>query len=179
MGGKSPARRNLRGYRNWSVGWWPLGPFPLTAMNHFPDEAIGLAEQLIRQFEGCRLEAYLDVRQVPTIGWGDTRNVQMGMTISQAEADQRLQDQLSEKAQGVDGLLKVDLSAPCAAALVDFAYNAGVNALAGSTLLRLLNSGNPDAVPGQLLRWNRSNGVEVAGLTRRRQAEADLWNSDV
>jgi lysozyme len=66
-------------------------------------------------------------------------------------------------------------------ALVDFAYNAGAANLRSSTLLRLLNSGDYAGASGQFIRWNKatSNGqlIVLPGLTRRRTAEAQLFNT--
>ncbi|MDD2462537.1 MAG: lysozyme [Desulfobulbus sp.] len=58
-----------------------------------------------------------------------------------------------------------------------FAFNVGVSALERSTLLQVINRGNFDQVPAQFLRWTKANGKELAGLKRRRQAEANLWRN--
>jgi lysozyme len=60
--------------------------------------------------------------------------------------------------------------------LVSFAFNVGIANFQQSTLLRLLNRGWYEQVPAQLMRWNRSRGEVLGGLTRRRAAEARLWN---
>ena len=65
------------------------------------------------------------------------------------------------------------------AALVSFAFNVGVLNLERSTLLRLLNRGWYEQVPAQMMRWNRAAGEAMGGLTRRRAAEAQLWNSTI
>jgi lysozyme len=41
-----------------------------------------------------------------------------------------------------------------------------------------VNIGNYRGVPEQIMRWNKANGKVLEGLTRRRQAEADLFNAD-
>lgn len=136
-------------------------------------------ELLIQSFEGCELEAYLDIAGVPTIGWGHTGpEVHLGMVITQEEAD-RLFDEDTDRFEAA-----VDKMAPgCTdnqfAALVSFAYNLGEGALQSSTLLRMHKSGEFDGAADQFRRWNKArvNGklVVVKGLTRRRAAEAALY----
>ena len=147
-------------------------------MQNFPDDAVASAISLIRQFEGCRLTAYQDQGGIWTIGWGDTENVQPGMTITQADADQRLVSRVDQTARGADNALAITLTASQAGACIDLAYNIVVGAFAGSTLLKDINRGNFSDVPTQFLRWNKVGGQPNAGLTRRRQAEINLWESD-
>jgi lysozyme len=61
-------------------------------------------------------------------------------------------------------------------ALVSFVFNVGANAFINSTLLKVLDQGFYNAVPVQLMRWNKDNGKVVKGLTNRRNAEVELWN---
>ncbi len=75
----------------------------------------------------------------------------------------------------VTDLVKVPLSDNQFSALVAFVFNIGVGHFAKSTLLRELNAGQYDSVPGQLALWNHINGVVNVGLTRRRAAEIALW----
>jgi lysozyme len=39
----------------------------------------------------------------------------------------------------------------------------------------VLNSGDYNGVPAQIMRWNKAGGKVLAGLTRRRTAEAELF----
>lgn len=131
---------------------------------------------LIKQWEGCRLTAYKDVAGVWTIGYGSTgAHVRAGMTISQAEADALLVADLARFERAVEKLVKVPLSDGQFAALVSFAFNVGEGALQKSTLLKKLNAGNYDAVPGELAKWVNAGGKKVQGLVNRRAAEAGLW----
>lgn len=139
-------------------------------------------EQLIQSFEGCELEAYLDVAGIPTIGWGHTGpEVKLGQTITQAEADGLFDVDTDRFEAAVDGLTNGKATDNQFAALVSFAYNLGAEALAGSTLLRMHNSGDFAGAAAQFGRWNKAkvNGklVVVKGLTRRREAEAALYRS--
>lgn len=76
----------------------------------------------------------------------------------------------------VNSKVKVKLSQNQYNALVSFAFNVGVCAFRGSTLLRLLNAGDYDAVPVQMRRWIFSAGKKTQGLKNRREKEIDLWS---
>ncbi|MDK7586203.1 lysozyme [Alcaligenes faecalis subsp. phenolicus] len=132
----------------------------------------GLA--ILQYFESCRLEAYWDADgKVWTIGWGDTGpDVVKGLRITQAEADQRLQRRLAR--EFVSGVLKA-LTRPATQAqldaMIDLAYNIGVSAFQGSTLVRLFNAGDQAGAAEQFPRWNKSGGKILLGLRRRRAAD--------
>lgn len=139
---------------------------------------------LIQEFESCRLKAYLDGGGVWTIGWGTTvyptgAKVKRGDVVTQAQADTYFMRDVSIKSIAVDKLTAgVKLKQQQYDALVSFTYNVGSNALKTSTLLRLLRvNPNDPAIRTQFMRWNKDNGKVVAGLTRRRKAEADLYFS--
>lgn len=134
---------------------------------------LGIA--LIKSFEGLRLKAYKDIVGVPTIGYGSTHGVTMGDEITEAEAEAMLLEDLKEYEDCVNQCVTVEITQTEFDALVSFAYNLGCGALRSSTLLKLLNAGNKEAAAQQFRRWNKAGGVEVAGLTRRRLAEADLF----
>jgi lysozyme len=130
---------------------------------------------LIKQFEGCRLIAYLCPAGVWTIGWGRTTNVKRGDTCTQAQADAWLAQEYDAFEKKVGALVHVPVTANQLGALVSFAYNVGIGALGSSTLLRLLNAGHPDQAAAQFGRWNKAGGKVLAGLSKRRAAEAALF----
>jgi lysozyme len=139
---------------------------------------------LVKEFEGCKLQAYQDIVGVWTIGYGETMwmvdgkriPVWKGQTITQAEADADVQTRYDEFEVKVKALIKVPVTPNQLGALVSFAYNLGVGNLASSTLLKLLNQGgSPNLVAGQFGRWNKAGGKVIDGLTRRRVAEASLF----
>ncbi len=72
-------------------------------------------------------------------------------------------------------MVKVPLTANQLGALTSFAYNLGSGALASSTLLKLLNAGDYAGAAAQFARWNKARGKTLAGLTKRRAAEAALF----
>ena len=133
------------------------------------------ALSLIRQFEGLRLSAYICPAGVPTIGYGTTKGVKMGDTITEEEAERLLEKDVSPFAKTISSLVKVQLNQNQFDALVCFVYNIGPHALASSTMLKLINQGLFDDAANQFVRWNKANGEALAGLTRRRMAERDLF----
>lgn len=134
--------------------------------------------KLIKQWEGVELTAYKDVAGVWTIGYGSTGpHVKPGLTISAEDAERLLIKDLDRFERAVDKLVKVQLNDNQFAALVSFAFNVGEGkkGFATSTLLKKLNAGNYDAVPGELAKWVNAGGKKVKGLVNRRAAEAGLW----
>jgi len=132
---------------------------------------------IIKSFEGLRLNAYLDTGGVPTIGYGHTRGVKMGDTCTAAQAEAWAIDDTASAVAAINAALKVPVSQNQFDALVCFTYNVGNQAFRDSTLLRLLNAGDVEGAANQFPRWNKDNGNVVAGLTRRRLAEQTLFRS--
>ena len=130
---------------------------------------------LIKHFEGCETEAYLCPAGVPTIGYGHIKGVQMGDVITEAQAHEMLVEELDEYESYINDLVTVSLNQNQFDAMVSWVYNLGGGNLRASTLLKVLNSGDYAGVPAQMMRWNKAGGKVLEGLTRRRQAEADLF----
>lgn len=135
---------------------------------------------LIEHSEGLYLRAYRCPAGIWTIGYGHTGLVfgvaiHAGMTITAAQADQLLAEDLVHFEAAVAKLVKVPLTPQQNDALVSFTLNVGEENLRASTLLRQLNGRHYDAVPAQLIRWNRAKGKVLPGLTTRRHAEAAMW----
>jgi lysozyme len=130
---------------------------------------------LIKEFEDCKLRAYLDAVQVLTIGYGHTKGVKRGQTITQKEADRLLAEDVAEFEEGVNDAVKVPLTQNQFDALVVFSFNVGTGALKRSTLLKKLNAKNYVGAADELLKWNKAGGKVLRGLTRRRQAERKLF----
>jgi lysozyme len=130
---------------------------------------------LIKRFEGCRLEAYLDSVGIPTIAYGRIKNVKMGDTCTQEQAENWLQEELPEYEGYINDMVNVPLDQNQFDSLCSWVYNLGPNNLSESTLLRVLNDGKYDEVPAQIKRWNKAGGKVLEGLMRRREAEALLF----
>lgn len=139
------------------------------------------AIDLVKQFEGLSLRPYLCPAQVWTIGYGATRDlagekvIRNTPPITQAEADQLIRRDLGWAAKWVGRLVHVPLSPKQKSALISFVFNLGPTNFRSSTLRKRINSGDFDDVPNQLLRWVYGGGRKLAGLERRRIAEAYLW----
>jgi len=132
---------------------------------------------LVKQFEGLRLNTYNDSAGLPTIGYGHLLKTGESFSdgITEAYASVLLHNDLETAEMAVNRLVKVPLTQNQFDALVDFTFNLGPGALAGSTLLRLLNSGDFAAAAAQFERWVHAGGVPLPGLIRRRRAEAELF----
>jgi lysozyme len=131
---------------------------------------------LIRTFEGLRLQAYLDTGNVPTIGVGHTKGVKMGQTITEAQADQFLREDLSDAEEAVRRMFPVTTQGQYDA-LVSFTFNLGEGQVSDSTLRKLHNAGDYAGAKLQFARWSFDNGKRLRGLERRRSAEAELYAS--
>ena len=135
--------------------------------------------ELIKKFEGCRLETYLCSANVLTIGYGHTgSDVAEGQEISQECAEQILKEDLEEFELYVNTLVDAELNQSQFDALVAWTFNLGPSNLKTSTLLKRLNENNFDDVPYQIKRWNKAGGKVLDGLVRRREAEALLFSGE-
>lgn len=137
-------------------------------------------KDFIRGFESCRLTAYPDPGSLDgkpwTIGWGTTRGVYKGMTITQEEADLLFDEDVNAVAKQVSRMVRVPLNQNQFDALVSFVYNVGQTQFGASTLLRLLNEGDYEGAAGQFGRWIRGGSGEVLpGLVRRRAEEKAIF----
>lgn len=131
--------------------------------------------ELIRRFEGLRLEAYRDPVGIWTIGYGHTP-ASPGQIISLVQADDLLTHDVARFEEAVNDLVSVPLTQGQFDALVSFAYNLGEARLRDSTLLRKLNAGDRTA-PSEFGRWVHADGKVLPGLVRRRAAEAQMFAS--
>jgi lysozyme len=135
--------------------------------------------KLIREFEGCALKSYQDQGGVWTCGWGSTgKDIGPDTCWTQEEADARLDQHIQEVSNQVIALLiNQGLTANQFSALVCFTYNVGSGNLSKSTLLHCINTYHVDDASNEFTRWDKVNGVENAGLLRRREAEKALFLS--
>ena len=133
-----------------------------------------------------RVEAYPDPGtggEPWTIGYGSTGadpfnggRIRKGTSWTRAQAEQRFRDHLAEFEAGV---VRALAGSPATQgqfdAMVSLAYNIGLSAFGGSTLLRKHNAGDYAGAANEFLRWNRAGGRVMAGLTRRREAERRMY----
>jgi lysozyme len=141
------------------------------------------ARKIVREFEGCHLKAYLCPANVWTVGWGSTtiagKVVREGQTVTQSQADAQLDADLQRFYDALARAIPAVAGWPPnrAAALVSWTYNVGVGAMQDSTLRKRMLAGEDSVKVAreELPRWNKADGRELAGLTRRRAAEVALF----
>lgn len=138
--------------------------------------------ELVKAFEGCKLQAYKCPAGKWTVGFGfttymDGSPVKEGDRITQADADEMLRMKLDEYRSQVVRVVPGTLPAGAVDALTSFAYNVGVGALQRSTLLKKIKNNKLDlkGIKGEFMKWTKSNGKELPGLVRRRRAEYDMY----
>lgn len=173
---KGLAVDGIVGADTWQAAFAPTDPTidnPVVSVGRI--NAVGL--ELIKDFEGLRLNSYQDAVGVWTIGYGHTRTAGPGQRITDAQATALLREDVANFENAVTQAVQVPMTANQFAALVSFTYNVGSGALNRSTLLRKLNAGDTLGAADEFLRWNRAGGQELAGLTRRRIAERELFLS--
>lgn len=133
--------------------------------------AITIATVLVGFFEGKKNDAYLDVVGVPTICYGETKNVRLGDYKTDKECEAMLHSELQKTMQTVDKLVQAPLKETQRAALASFVYNVGEGAFARSTLLKKLNQGDVVGACKELDKWVYAGGRKLKGLMTRREVE--------
>lgn len=134
--------------------------------------------ELIAKYEGCRLEAYKCPAGVWTIGYGHTAGVVQGQQLPSREAAKALLKEDLKKYAGYvnncvkKGFIKFTLNQNQFDALVSFCYNCGIG-----SLQKLVAGRDAVTIADKLLAYNKGDGKVLAGLTRRREEERDLFLS--
>lgn len=139
---------------------------------------------LIKQFEGLSLVPYVCAGGIKTIGYGNTyytngkKVLLSDQRITLLEAEELIKHSLSTYEKAVDSFCRDDISQGNFDALCAFAYNLGTGALQKSTLIKKVNANPKDVtIADEFMKWNKAKGTVLKGLTRRRQAEANLYFS--
>lgn len=134
------------------------------------------ALEIIKEFEGLRLEAYRCPSGVWTIGYGHTRDVHEGQKITEEEAERLLMEDYNRAATFVRQLAFRTLNENQFGACVSFVFNLGPGNFKNSTLLRKINKDPDDpTIRAEFAKWVKSNFEVLPGLVKRRAAEADLY----
>lgn len=129
----------------------------------------------LTEFEGLRLEAYLDAAGVLTIGYGHTKGVRTGDRITEYWARELLRKDIGSAAARVERL-GVCRTQGQLDALVSFALNVGFDRLRKSTLLKIIRrGGSEDAIRQEFMRWVHAKGKKLPGLEKRRAWEASRF----
>jgi lysozyme len=136
---------------------------------------------LIKEFEGLRLEAYLCPAKVPTIGYGatfyeDGTKIKLCDKITKERAEELLRWHLETFGERIKPMIKKPLTDNQYSAVLSFTYNLGIGNLKTSKLLRKLNiDPNDETIREEFLKWKFANGKVLEGLVRRRIAESRLY----
>jgi lysozyme len=144
--------------------------------------------KLIKEFEGCKLSAYQCPAGIWTIGigsthYGDGTPVTKNKTLPNEGAAIALLAATIGKYEKAVNDVGVELTQNEFDACVSLAYNIGIGdkivgkgGFCNSTLVKMLKAGDDKAeIAKQFLRWDKAGGKPLAGLTRRRNAEAELF----
>lgn len=130
----------------------------------------------IKLFEGFSIKVYIDAGGTPTIGYGRTDIKSMDETTTKEKEDEWLTEKVSSTYQTVRkkmlGWGYYSLSTDQILALTDFTYNLGIK-----NLNQLTDNGKRDipTIADKILLYNKCNGKELKGLTKRRKWEHDLF----
>ena len=129
----------------------------------------------IGHWEGCELKAYLCSAGVWTLGYGHTEGVKEGNTCTAEEAASWLVEDIESRQKVLAHYVNKPVTEGQFIALTSLAFNVGVQNVVKSKLLRKLNMGDYDGAADEFLDFDLANGKKVPGLTRRREAESDLF----
>lgn len=136
---------------------------------------------LIKKYEGLRLEAYKDSAGILTIGYGHTKTVKPGMVINQDMANLLLKTDVMDAETAVRDLVNIELTQNQFDALVSFVFNVGRRNFERSTLLKKLNDGKILEAGEEFMKWTKARqpgGLkELPGLVKRRAEEKVLFLS--
>jgi lysozyme len=139
---------------------------------------------LVKKWEGLRLEAYKDSVGVWTIGYGTTARAGLGidpkagMKITGAEAETYLRRGLEKFAKKIEGGFTRQPTPNQFGAMLSLAYNIGSGAFLRSTALKRFNSGDLQGAAQAMTWFNKAGGKVLRGLSNRRAEEAALFLSD-
>ena len=135
---------------------------------------------LIQSYEKCSLSAYLPTsHDVPTIGFGHTKDVSMGDTCTQEQADAWFLEDIQWVQDCVNKAVTASINQNEFDALCSLCFNIGCTAFGKSTLVKELNLANYDGASMRFLDWDKQNHVALAGLTARRKSEQELFDKEI
>jgi len=132
---------------------------------------------LLKRFEGVKLQAYQDSVGIWTIGVGNTyyedkSPVKKGDVITQERADSLLKLIADSFGEYINSKVTTKLTQNQFDSLVSICYNIGKGNFNTSTLLKVVNKNpNDTSIEVQFLSWCRAGGKVLPGLLNRRNAE--------
>ena len=111
----------------------------------------------------------------PTIGWGCTEGVEMGMIWTKEQAEARLLKEIAKHESALMRMVTVDVNQNQIDALLALSYNIGSEALKSSTTMKKLNAGDNIAAAKAFSLFNKAGGIVLSDLVSRRASEAGLF----
>lgn len=137
--------------------------------------------RILKECEGLYLNSYKCPAGVWTIGYGCTKGIRPGMTITEAEAEEMLRKELTEFEKGVERMLShIPLNENQFSALVSLTYNCGMEPITeGMTIRRKLEARDYRGAAEGFLLWNKGGGRVLPGLVKRREMEKKLFLTEV
>lgn len=145
--------------------------------NDWGGDSLNKAGRLIAEFEGFSPTVYRCQAGVRTIGYGHTRGVADGQTITKEEALALLMSDLSTLQKALASVIHVDVTEGQFVALLSLVYNIGMGNFRTSTLLRELNKENFVNAGNEFARWIYVKRQPNEGLMRRRAKEREVFDS--
>ena len=130
---------------------------------------------LIKTFEGCKLFAYRDSVGIPTIGYGHTKDVKMGMSITQKQAEEFLKGDIKPVERLLNGM-GINYTQNQFDALTSWIFNLGEGNFKKSTMYKNIVERKSDVeITDQMVKWVNAGGRPLLGLKKRRVAEANMF----
>jgi len=130
---------------------------------------------LIKKFEGCKLQAYLCPAGVWTIGAGHTKGVKKGMVITQQQAETFLKDDIKPIETLLNGM-GINYTQGQFDALTNFIFNLGQGNFKSSTMYKYIVAKKSDLeITDQMIKWHNAGGKPLLGLKKRRCEEANMF----
>lgn len=130
---------------------------------------------LIKTFEGCKLFAYRDSVGIPTIGWGHVKDVKMGMSITQKQAEEFLKSDIKPVERLLNGM-GINYTQNQFDALTSWIFNLGEGNFKKSTMYKNIVARKSDVeITDQMVKWVNAGGRPLLGLKKRRVAEANMF----
>ena len=130
---------------------------------------------LIKTFEGCKLFAYRDSVGIATIGYGHTKDVRMGMSITQKQAEEFLKSDIKPVERILNGM-GINYTQGQFDALTSWIFNLGQGAFKSSTMYKkIVARANDVEITDQMVKWVNAGGRPLLGLKKRRVAEANMF----
>ncbi|MCU1720220.1 lysozyme [Pseudomonas sp. 5P_5.1_Bac1] len=130
---------------------------------------------LLKRRTGLTLDARQDPAGLWFIGYGHYGDVHAGMTITQAEAEAKLEHEIGRHETQLAGMLEVPVSQGQWDALLLLVFDYGLIRVRSSILIRHVNAGAIDRAAEEFLKWIQVRGRPDMQMARRRAIEREMF----